>query len=84
LNPACSIAGQGAKGYTSGTHLLVSPRDTLERVQPFLAQTGITRLANVTVLDTIGIAIVLALDRPAAQNEGRAILRDNATLSTHS
>jgi YcaO-like protein with predicted kinase domain len=48
------------KHYFRGTHRTVSPRETLERVRPFLPAMGITRLANVTGLDTIGIPVVMA------------------------
>ncbi len=39
---------------------LLPPEETLERVRPFMETAGITRLANVTNLDTIGIPVVNA------------------------
>lgn len=53
------------KSYTSGTHRLVSPEVTYQRIQPRLARFGITRCADVTGLDRIGIPVYCAI-RPAA------------------
>jgi ribosomal protein S12 methylthiotransferase accessory factor len=56
---------KAAKGYRGGTHRLVSPDETLARILPILPRLGVTRLANVTGLDRIGIPVVLA-HRPNA------------------
>jgi YcaO-like protein with predicted kinase domain len=53
------------KGFRGGTHRLVSPEETLERLLPILPRIGVTRLANITGLDRIGIPVVLA-HRPNA------------------
>jgi ribosomal protein S12 methylthiotransferase accessory factor len=84
LTPARSSPAQAAKGHTSGTHRLISPRETLSRVQPFLAQMGITRLANVTGLDTIGIPVVMACrpnSRSLAVAQGKGLDLDAAKAS---
>jgi ribosomal protein S12 methylthiotransferase accessory factor len=84
LTPAPSITKQASKGFTSGTHRLISPRDTLARVQPFLAEMGITRLANVTGLDTIGIPVVMACrpnSRSLAVAQGKGLDLDAAKAS---
>jgi YcaO-like protein with predicted kinase domain len=84
LTPASSVPAQTAKGHTRGTHRLISPRDTLARVQPFLAQMGITRLANVTGLDTIGIPVVMACrpnSRSLAVAQGKGLDLDAAKAS---
>ena len=84
LTPAQVIAVQAPKGYTSGTHRLVSPRDTLARIRPFFAQMGITRLANVTGLDTIGIPVVMACrpnSRSLAVTQGKGLDLDAAKVS---
>ena len=47
------------KDFTASTHRLVPPEKTLERVSPYLPVMGITRVANVTGLDTIGIPVVM-------------------------
>lgn len=46
---------------------LVPPEQTLARVQPLLPALGITRIANVTGLDTIGIPVVM-VNRPNARS----------------
>ena len=51
--------GNSHKGFTGSTHRLVPPEETLARVGPFLPVMGITRVANVTGLDTIGIPVVM-------------------------
>jgi ribosomal protein S12 methylthiotransferase accessory factor len=40
------------------THRLFPPEETLLRVVPFMKEAGITRVANVTNLDTVGIPVV--------------------------
>lgn len=55
------------KGFLSGTHRLVSPEETLARVRGLLPVMGITRVANVTGLDTIGIPVVMVI-RPNARS----------------
>jgi len=47
------------KGFRDGTHRLVSPDETVARARPFLPEMGITRIANVTGLDRIGIPVVM-------------------------
>ncbi|CCN72243.1 YcaO-like family protein [Vibrio nigripulchritudo] len=54
------------KAYRIGTHRTVSPEQTLERIRPLFSAMGITRLANVTGLDEIGIPVVTAC-RPNAK-----------------
>src|SRR5208282_2138326 len=61
------VHGGTFKGYQAGTHRLVSPEDTLERVRPLLPRMGITRVANVTGLDCIGIPVVMVC-RPNSRN----------------
>lgn len=48
------------KSFTDGTHRIVSPAQTLKAAQPHLSAMGITRVANVTGLDRIGIPVVNA------------------------
>ena len=78
-------SGPGRKQFYSGTHRVMSPEETLERVRPFLRAIGVTRVANVTGLDRIGIPVVMVcrpnsralsvsqgkgLDLPAAKASG--------------
>ena len=56
-----------SKGFRDGTHRLVSPQETLARVTPLLPAMGITRLADVTGLDGIGVPVAMAY-RPNARS----------------
>jgi ribosomal protein S12 methylthiotransferase accessory factor len=55
------------KGYRRGTDRVVDPEITLDRVRPVMAAAGITRVANVTGLDRIGMPVV-AVCRPNARS----------------
>jgi ribosomal protein S12 methylthiotransferase accessory factor len=50
----------GFKTFRHGTHRVVTPMETLTRVQRFMAQMGITRISNITGLDRIGIPVAIA------------------------
>jgi ribosomal protein S12 methylthiotransferase accessory factor len=52
--------------YTHGTHRARDPDETFEIVRPYLRIAGVTRIADVTGLDRIGVPVTLAL-RPNAQ-----------------
>jgi ribosomal protein S12 methylthiotransferase accessory factor len=56
-----------AKRHLAGTHRLVPPDETVARVRPVMPQMGITRVADVTGLDTIGIPVVM-VTRPNARS----------------
>ncbi len=51
--------GAVRKGYRSGTHRLISPAETLEKVLPWMPAFGITRIANITGLDVVGLPVVM-------------------------
>ncbi|SLN71793.1 YcaO-like family protein [Roseovarius albus] len=55
------------KTYTDGTHRVISPAQTVQNALPHLATMGITRVANVTGLDRIGIPVVNAI-RPNSRS----------------
>jgi YcaO-like protein with predicted kinase domain len=46
------------KRHRAGTHRMVSPEETLESVRRFFPVMGITRVADVTGLDVIGLPVV--------------------------
>lgn len=50
-----------------GPDRLVPPERTLERIEPHLARMGITRIANVTGLDRVGVPVVTVV-RPNARS----------------
>jgi ribosomal protein S12 methylthiotransferase accessory factor len=73
-----------AKGYRQGTDRLVPPVETLDRVRPFLPAMGITRIANVTGLDVIGVPVVMACrpnSRGLAVAQGKGLTLDAAKAS---
>ncbi|GAC1337852.1 MAG: YcaO-like family protein [Candidatus Dormibacteria bacterium] len=55
------------KVVTEGTHRAVAPEVTWERIRRILPEAGITRVADVTQLDRIGIPTFQAV-RPASRN----------------
>lgn len=62
-----ALSSTARKRYTEGTHRTLAPQLTLKRVMPLLPALGITRIANVTGLDTIGIPVVVVA-RPNARS----------------
>jgi putative methanogenesis marker protein 1 len=72
------------KAYRRGTHRCVDPRQTLERIQPHLGKMGITRIANITGLDRIGIPVALACrpnSRSLSVSQGKGATLDAAKAS---
>ncbi len=55
------------KGFWRGTHRAVTPEETLRRVSPLLPAVGLTRVADITGLDCIGIPVAMAI-RPNARS----------------
>jgi ribosomal protein S12 methylthiotransferase accessory factor len=47
------------KAYRAGMHRTAAPEQTLARLKPLLPLLGITRVANVTGLDRVGIPVVM-------------------------
>jgi YcaO-like protein with predicted kinase domain len=72
------------KGYRLGTHRMCSPAETVAVVRPRMAEMGITRLADVTGLDCIGVPVVMAV-RPNSRSlsvaQGKGLTRDAAMAS---
>lgn len=55
------------KAFLQGTHRVCPPEETWERIQPALGPAGLTRVADVTRLDVIGIPVYQAV-RPRSRN----------------
>ncbi|MEW2912630.1 YcaO-like family protein [Leisingera sp. JC11] len=55
------------KGYLHDTHRLCDPAQTLAAVGPLLADMGITRIANLTGLDRVGLPTVM-VTRPNSRS----------------
>jgi ribosomal protein S12 methylthiotransferase accessory factor len=49
------------KTYYGGTHRVSPPEDTLAKIEPHLSAIGVTRCADVTDLDRIGIPVFCAI-----------------------
>ena len=76
--------GQVAQTYVSGVHRTVDPATTLARVKPLFGEIGLTRIANVTGLDIVGIPVV-SVCRPNARSnavcQGKGLTLDAAKAS---
>jgi YcaO-like protein with predicted kinase domain len=74
----------GTKVFTQGTHRIVAPAATAQRVLDLQGPLGITRVANVTGLDCIGIPVVMVC-RPNARSlsvsQGKGVDLDCARAS---
>lgn len=72
------------KGHTAGTHRTRSPAETLRAFRPLMPRLGITRLADITGLDVIGVPVVQAV-RPNARSvsvsQGKGVDHDAAAAS---
>lgn len=54
------------KGFISGTHRLVPPEETVRRIRPLMSAASITRLADMTGLDRLGLPVYCAI-RPLGE-----------------
>jgi ribosomal protein S12 methylthiotransferase accessory factor len=75
---------EGRKIYLAGTHRVALPADTVRRVGGLLAPMGITRLANVTGLDVIGVPVAQAIrpnSRSISVSQGKGVDLDAAMAS---
>ncbi|MFI4997214.1 MAG: YcaO-like family protein, partial [Hyphomicrobiales bacterium] len=72
------------KGYRHGTHRVVEPLRTQEALASKLALLGVTRVADVTGLDYIGIPVMMSvrpLSRTLSVNQGKGLTREEARTS---
>lgn len=76
--------GVDRKGYRRGTHRLVPPEETWSRIRPLLRSYGITRVADVTGLDDVGVPVHQAI-RPASAtlsvSQGKGVTHELARVS---
>jgi ribosomal protein S12 methylthiotransferase accessory factor len=79
-----TVKGSAAKKFRRGTHRIVSPASTIKRFGPQARAFGITRLANVTGLDYLGVPVFMAM-RPNAKSlsvsQGKGLDADAAMAS---
>ncbi len=72
------------KHFLAGTHRARSPRETVADYRRFMQQMGITRLANVTGLDVLGLPVFMAIrpnSRVLSVSQGKGLDRDAAAAS---
>jgi ribosomal protein S12 methylthiotransferase accessory factor len=78
------VAHRAPKQYLLGTQRTMPPGETLARIRPHLQRAGITRLANITGLDRVGIPVTLAL-RPNSPtivcSSGKGLTQEAALVS---
>ena len=82
-----TLAQQGEKQEKAvlvGTHRVCPPEETLARIRPLLSSMGITRVADLTHLDDLGLPVVQAI-RPNSRNlsvsQGKGVTKALATAS---
>lgn len=72
------------KVFRDGTDRAVAPAETLRRITPHLASMGITRVADVTGLDHIGVPVFMAI-RPNSRGltvaQGKGLSTEAAQVS---
>ncbi|XXZ33194.1 YcaO-like family protein [Sorangium sp. So ce321] len=79
-----AIDTQVPKGFRAGTHRQVEPEETLRRVRRLMPVMGITRIANVTGLDNIGIPVVMVCrpnSRSLSVSQGKGLDLQTAQAS---
>ena len=76
--------GDSTKRFTLGTHRLRPPDETWSHIQPALHRAGVTRVADVTALDRLGIPVYQAI-RPGSRNlcvsQGKSVTAAAARVS---
>ncbi|MBK5190110.1 MAG: YcaO-related McrA-glycine thioamidation protein [Methanosarcinales archaeon] len=68
------------KGYKKGTHRAVPPEDTFTRVDPKMPAAGVTRVADITGLDRIGIPVFSSI-RPSAEGGAISVYNGKGTTA---
>jgi len=68
--------------YFEGTHRVIAPKKTIEITQDKLKTAGITRIADITDLDRIGLPIYTAI-RPTAEEGGVSIYGGKGISKNH-
>jgi len=61
LSPAVSAATRTRKTFFAGTHRSCSPAETFERLRPCFPEIGLTRVADITGLDRVGVPVTIAI-----------------------
>ncbi|HOL08034.1 MAG TPA: YcaO-related McrA-glycine thioamidation protein, partial [Methanomassiliicoccaceae archaeon] len=78
--------GSTPKKFTSDGHRSVEPAETLARIEPLMGVAGVTRVADITDLDRVGIPVFSAI-RPTAKSgaisvyNGKGLTKEEAKVS---
>ncbi|AGT09851.1 YcaO-like family protein [Paracoccus aminophilus] len=79
------LAQEGsAKGHRLGCHRRIPPAETVARLRPLLPAMGITRIADLTGLDRIGVPVAMVCRpnaRSLAVSQGKGLTIEAATAS---
>ena len=72
--------------YIEGTQRVSTEKETLQRIQPLLKNIGVTRIANITDLDRIGIPVFSSIRPSAAEGaisvySGKGVTESQARIS---
>lgn len=73
-----------AKCFFEGTHRILSPEETWEKILPFASHIGLTRVANITGLDRVGIPVTVAIrpnSRTLSTSSGKGVSLITAQVS---
>jgi ribosomal protein S12 methylthiotransferase accessory factor len=85
--PPIVMKGQSlraAKQFVAGTHRCVSPEETWEFIRPRLRRAGITRVADLTGLDRVGVTTATAIrpnGRSLSNSAGKGFTKMAAIVS---
>jgi ribosomal protein S12 methylthiotransferase accessory factor len=85
--PPIVVRGQSiraAKRFVAGTHRCVSPEETWEFIRPQLRRAGITRVADLTGLDRVGVTTASAIrpnGRSLSNSAGKGFTKMAAIVS---
>jgi len=78
--------GTTPKKFTSDGHRSVEPAETLRRIEPLMGVAGVTRVADITDLDRVGIPVFSSI-RPTAESgaitiyNGKGLTKEEAKVS---
>jgi len=78
------VADMTIASYSFGTRRAIPPTQTLRRIRPLMREAGITRLADVTGLDWIGVPVYQAIrpnSRTLSASQGKGLTRAQAQVS---
>lgn len=78
------VSDETVPRYSFGTRRAVPPAETLRRIRPRLRAAGITRLADVTGLDWVGVPVYQAIrpnSRTLSASQGKGLTRGQAQVS---